>query len=76
LIYSNEYFLILDVKDHLSIKISMKQLREAILLHQELQIFYFKRVFDPVDEPTLQIATTDTYIPTGKRIFDQHDINY
>ncbi len=54
----------------------MKQLREAILLHQELQIFYFKRVFDPVDEPTLQIATTDTYIPTGKRIFDQHDINY
>ncbi|UJR19532.1 hypothetical protein I4U23_022662 [Adineta vaga] len=33
-------------------------------------------IFNPINEPTLQLTTNHTYIPTGKRIFDPHDKNY
>jgi hypothetical protein len=70
------FFINLDVKDHLSLKISIKQLRETTVLHEELLKFNFKRVFDPNDEPTSEAATTGTWIETGKRIFEPRDKNY
>jgi hypothetical protein len=54
----------------------MEQLLEALVLQEELLKFNFKRVFSPADEPVLQVETTGTCLPPGKRIFDQHDKNY
>lgn len=69
-------FVISDVKDHLSIKIPIKQLREATVLHEELLKFNLKRVFEPVDELALSTTTNNTGLPTGKRVFDARDKIY
>jgi len=71
-----EFFVILNVKDHLPIRISVKQLQETAVLHKELLKFNLKQVFDPNDKPTFPVATTDTWIQTGKRIFDSRNKNY
>ncbi|CAF4439728.1 unnamed protein product, partial [Rotaria magnacalcarata] len=65
-----------NVKDQLSLKISIKELRETIVLNEELMKFNLKRVFDPTDEPTLHVPTTGALIQSGKRIFDPRDKDY
>ena len=64
------------MKDHLALKISIKQLRETAVLHEELSKFSLKRVFNPIDEAMLPPANTETQIQIGKRVFDPRDKNY
>ncbi len=63
-------------KNHLSIKISIKQLRETGVLHEELLKFNLKRVFDLNDEPVLEVPTTVTWIQIGKPICDPRGKDY
>lgn len=70
---SYKLYVISGVNDSTSLTISIQQLLDALVLHEELSKFSCKRVFNPIDESILDTGKNPAGSVTGKRIFNSCD---
>jgi hypothetical protein len=66
-------FIILGIKDSTSLILPIKQLKNLVILQEELSKYNYKRVFNPIDEPVLNATTDKIGNHRGKRVFNSCD---